>query len=532
MPSVLLRILATIVCALALWPSLAAAEKRVALVIGNSSYENALPLKNPVNDANDISAKLKKLGFDVIVGTDLDQTEMRRAVKEFSYMLEGADTAMFFYAGHAVQVGKTNYLAPIDTDLKQERDLDFETISLDFVHRQMERSAKTNLLFLDACRNNPLTRQLVRASRSQGSGGQGLARLDTSGEGTLIVYATQPDNVALDGDGRNSPFTSALLNHIERPNIEISSLMTDVRREVYEATDEKQLPWTNSSLLGQFFFNPQEVKPVEPVKTEEELERERKLEALAREADDWETVSELNSIDGIKAFLQQYPDGNYTELAKFTLERLEGEKNGTQETATATQPAKTEEVVTEPVETAKKESTTTEEVVTEPAETAKEEPAKTEDESVEVASLDTTEPEKPTRELVRSMQTELNRLGCDAGRPDGIWGRNSRGALTNFARHAEIDLASLEPETDLLDTLKEREGRVCPLVCSARQEEQNGRCVTKSCPAGQQLSSKGTCFTPATAQRNNRTNTRRSTPRTKSTGGGSCFRFNGQLVCG
>lgn len=525
MSSVLLRILTTIICALALWPSLAAAEKRVALVIGNSSYENAAPLKNPVNDATDISEKLKTLGFDVVVGTDLDQTEMRRAVKEFSYKLEGADTAMFFYAGHAVQVGKTNYLAPIDTDLKQERDLDFETISLDFVHRQMERSAKTNLLFLDACRDNPLTRQLVRASRSQGSDGQGLARLDTSGEGTLIVYATQPDNVALDGDGRNSPFTSALLNHIERPNIEISSLMTDVRREVYEKTNEKQLPWTNSSLLGQFFFNPQEVKPVELVKTEEELERERKLEALAREADDWETVSELNSIDGIKAFLQQYPDGNYTELARFTLERLEAEKNGTQETAKTEQPApaETQEIAaaTEPAKI--------EEAAAEPVETAKEEPVKTEDESVEVASLDTTEPEEPTRELVRSMQTELNRLGCDAGRPDGIWGRNSRGALTNFAKHAEIDLASLEPEAGVLDTLKQREGRVCPLVCSARQEEQNGQCVTKSCPAGQQLSSNGNCFTPATAQRNN---TRRSKPRTKSTGGGSCFRFNGQLVCG
>lgn len=526
MPSFFLRALTIVICALALWPSLAAAEKRVALVIGNSDYENAAPLKNPVNDATDVSAKLKELGFDVVVGTDLDQTGMRRAVKEFSYKLEGADTALFFYAGHAVQVGKTNYLAPIDTDLQQERDLDFETISLDFVHRQMERSAKTNLLFLDACRDNPLTRRLVRASRSQGSDGQGLARLDTSGEGTLIVYATQPDNVALDGDGRNSPFTTALLNHIERPNVEISSLMTDVRREVYESTNEQQLPWTNSSLLGQFYFNPQEVQqPTAPQKSDEELERERKLEALAREADDWETVNGLNSIDGIKAFLQQYPDGNYAALAKFTLERLQAEKNGAKK-AGDTQEAKLETKPSAETTPKAEEQKTEDKAPVEPVAEADSE--KPEDKPIETASLEPDEPVKPTRELIRSVQAELNRLGCDAGSPDGIWGRNSRSALTNFAKHAELDLASLEPDADILGKLEDKTDRVCPLVCSARQEEQDGQCVTKSCPAGQQLSSKGNCFTPSTAQR---TTPRRSKPRTQSTGG-SCFRFNGKLVCG
>ena len=211
------------------------AEKRVALVIGNSSYAEAQPLKNPLNDATDIAGALKRLGFDVVLGLDLDYSGMRRTIGKFSGKLNDADVALFYYAGHALQVNGVNYLAPVDTALEQESDLDFETVSLELIQRQMTKNAKTLLVFLDACRDNPLTRRFVRITRSA-STGNGLARPASSPEGEFIAFSTQPGNVALDGDGRNSPFTTALLNNIEKPGIEISSLMTSVRREVYDAT--------------------------------------------------------------------------------------------------------------------------------------------------------------------------------------------------------------------------------------------------------------------------------------------------------
>jgi uncharacterized caspase-like protein len=242
---------------LAYGAGVANASKRVALVIGNSAYENAIPLKNPRNDAEDLAVKLKSLGFEVVSGFDLDSRGMRDKVREFGQQLRGAEVAMFFYAGHALQVNGRNYLAPVNTDIRNESDLDFETIPMDFVQRQMERETKTILLFLDACRDNPLARSLRASSRSTGSV-RGLARETNSSEGTFIAFATQPNNVALDGSGRNSPFTTALLENIDRPGVEISTLMTDVRRQVFELTKEQQIPWINSSLLGRFYFKPEE----------------------------------------------------------------------------------------------------------------------------------------------------------------------------------------------------------------------------------------------------------------------------------
>ncbi|MEM7463651.1 MAG: caspase family protein, partial [Pseudomonadota bacterium] len=183
----------------------AMASKRVALVIGNSAYENASALANPSNDASDMGTALNDLGFEVVIGTDLDNRAMRAKVREFGRLLRGADVAMLFYAGHAMQVGGKNFLAPIDAKLEFESDLDFETIPLSFIQQQMEREAKTILLFLDACRDNPLTRSFKASSRSGGAG-RGLAEEKLSSSGILIAFATNPGNIALDGNDRNSPF--------------------------------------------------------------------------------------------------------------------------------------------------------------------------------------------------------------------------------------------------------------------------------------------------------------------------------------
>jgi uncharacterized caspase-like protein len=235
----------------------AAAQRRVALVIGNSAYVQSTPLPNPANDARDMAAALKQVGFEVILAVDADKRAFDATVRDFARALAKADVALFFYAGHGLQVAGRNYLLPIDARLQGERDLDFDAIGLDFVLRQMEleREGKTNVVFLDACRDNPLARNLARTMGTRSTSiGQGLAQVQT-GVGTFIAYSTQPGNVALDGDGRNSPFTAALARRITEPDRSLTSVMIEVRKDVLSATSGKQVPWDHSALTGEFLFH-------------------------------------------------------------------------------------------------------------------------------------------------------------------------------------------------------------------------------------------------------------------------------------
>ena len=233
------------------------AQKRVALVVGNADYVHAGKLANPKNDATDMAANLKSLGFDVILGTDLDKRGLDGKVREFARALETGDAGVFFYAGHGLQVAGQNYIIPVDAKLESERDLDFGTVRLDFVLHQMElnRDTKTNIVFLDACRDNPLARNLARSMGTRSTSvGHGLAQVD-AGVGTFVAFSTQPGNVALDGSGRNSPFASALTKRIKEPGRNLNAIMIDVRRDVLAATSGKQVPWDHSALTGDFFFD-------------------------------------------------------------------------------------------------------------------------------------------------------------------------------------------------------------------------------------------------------------------------------------
>ena len=217
----------------------AAAAKRVALVIGNSAYVQAPALTNPVNDAADMAKALTEAGFDVVLGLDLDRRAFDDKLRTFARSVDGADIAVLFYAGHGLQVTGHNYLVPVDASLASERDLDFEAVSLDFVLRQMEvgREGKTSIVFLDACRNNPLSRNLARSMGTRSAAvGQGLAEVQT-GVGTFIAYSTQPGNVALDGAGRNSPFTQALAAHVVEAGKNLTAIMIEVRNDVLKATE-------------------------------------------------------------------------------------------------------------------------------------------------------------------------------------------------------------------------------------------------------------------------------------------------------
>jgi uncharacterized caspase-like protein len=235
----------------------AAADKRVALIVGNSAYVNSAALPNPVNDAGDMAKALTEVGFEVVMGLDLDKRAFDGKVRDFARALDKADVAVFFYAGHGLQVSGRNYLIPVDARLQGERDLDFEAVGVDFVLKQMEleRDGKTNVVFLDACRDNPLGRNLARSMGTRSASiGQGLAQVQT-GVGTFISYSTQPGNVALDGAGRNSPFTAALVKGVRQPDRNLTSVMIGVRNDVLTATGGKQVPWDHSALTGDFYFH-------------------------------------------------------------------------------------------------------------------------------------------------------------------------------------------------------------------------------------------------------------------------------------
>ena len=228
---------------------------RVALVIGNGAYANVTPLSNPANDAREMAGALRELGFKVIEGYNLDSTTMRGRIADFGAALPGAGVSLFYYAGHGMQVAGKNYLIPVDAKLERPSSLGVEAIEVGTVLSDMEAEKRINLVFLDACRDNPLSRSLARSFGPSRSTiiGQGLAQLP-AGIGTLITFATSPDTVALDGSGKNSPFTSAMLKYIRTPGLEIRSMLTRVRADVIKATNERQVPWDHSSLTGDFYF--------------------------------------------------------------------------------------------------------------------------------------------------------------------------------------------------------------------------------------------------------------------------------------
>jgi uncharacterized caspase-like protein len=310
----------------------AAAEKRVALIIGNSNYAQVPALPNPVNDANDIASALKRAGFEVILGIDVDKREFDTKVRNFADLLENADAAIFFYAGHGLQVSGRNHLLPVDARVQSERDLDFDAVNLDFVLKQMElgRADKTNIVFLDACRDNPFAGNLARSMGTRSTSiGKGLAQVDT-GVGTFIAYSTQPGNVALDGTGRNSPFTAALAKHVVEPDRNLTSVMIEVRKDVLAATGGKQVPWDHSALTGEFYFQKsaaanarsatgdadanalqQRMRSLEDeVSKKSDAEQTSNIVALAQARERLRQLTEANQADQQKIFDRQYETGS------------------------------------------------------------------------------------------------------------------------------------------------------------------------------------------------------------------------------
>ena len=306
------------------------AEKRVAFVVGNGAYKNVAQLPNPPVDAKAMAGVLRNVGFDVVEGTNLTRDKMTEKLLDFGKRAQGADVAVFFYAGHGIAISGTNYLLPIDADIKSEMDVKLgAAINIDLTLDQTMSDAKVKLVFLDACRDNPFAAKIKSNSATRSVSVQtGLAEMK-SGEGTLIAFATGPGQTALDGqEGTNSPFTRALIAHITQPGIEIQQAMTEVRAQVNEETSKGQLPWGHTNLIGSVYLNPAAPAPAPSAAAPAATGATQAAVASSSPGTDvelefWRSVKESNKPEELNAYLSSYPNGQFKSLALARISALE-----------------------------------------------------------------------------------------------------------------------------------------------------------------------------------------------------------------
>ncbi|MCW8930059.1 MAG: SUMF1/EgtB/PvdO family nonheme iron enzyme [Gammaproteobacteria bacterium] len=307
---------------------------RVALVVGNGDYRSA-PLKNPVNDARDFAAILKKLGFDVMLKTNITLQELDYSIDQFGRQLEKTKgVGLFFYAGHGVQSRGKNYLIPISADLDRETDLKYQSFDAQRVIDEMEYAQnRLNIVILDACRDNPLTRSF-RGSK------KGLAKFDNTPSGLMLAYSTAPGKQAADGHGRNSPYTTELIKAVQKEGLPLEMVFKEVIKNVKSTTRGKQVPWVSSSVDGDFYFsesvasvtnNPTNTQNIKY--TGNTVTSESKIELMF-----WETVNTNPSKEKYRAYLKKYPNGHFVSIAEYEVNKndnslqsnLKNEKRNTQ----------------------------------------------------------------------------------------------------------------------------------------------------------------------------------------------------------
>jgi uncharacterized caspase-like protein len=339
-----LTIILSLIC-MAFTAGAAKADRRVAFVVGNGTYKNVAALPNPPIDAKSMAGVLRNIGFDVVEGTNLTRDKMTERLLEFGKKAQGADVALFFYAGHGIAISGTNYLLPIDADIKSEMDVKLgAAINIDLTLDQTMGDAKVKLVFLDACRDNPFAAKIKSNSATRSVSVQtGLAEMK-SGEGTLIAFATGPGQTALDGqEGTNSPFTRALLANIATPGVEIQQAMTKVRAQVNEETNKGQLPWGHTNLIGTVYLNP----AAAPAAAAAAGPASSAPAAVATtsggsdvELEFWRSIKESNKPEELNAYLTNYPNGQFKSLALARIASLQdGPSTATRNLTTGIDPA-------------------------------------------------------------------------------------------------------------------------------------------------------------------------------------------------
>jgi uncharacterized caspase-like protein len=484
----------------------AQAEKRIALIIGNSAYQNVPRLANPLNDASAMAEKFKDAGFQVVdTRRDLSNIEMRRAIREFTAASATADIAVIYFAGHGFEVGGTNYLIPVDAKLQTDLDVEDEALSLDRLIKATENAKRLRLIILDACRDNPFLKSMRRtiASRQIASG---LASVEPASSDTLIAFAAKAGLTADDGTGKHSPFTIALVNNLFEPGLDIRIALGRVRDEVKRATGNRQEPFTYGSLGGTNVSLVPKAAPKPVVAAPAPAPVENPNADIRR---DYELAAQIGTKEAWDLFLGVYKSGFYAELAKAARAKIIAAEKAEAAAAEASARAEAAEKARATNAAAERAKAEAARAVAEKAEKAKVEAAEraraeaqkaaeaqrtvdaqksAEAQKTQIAALPTDQPD-----ITRALQTELRRVGCHVGAIDGNWSAASQRALEGFNRFAGMKLDAKAATEDALDVVRSKQSRICPLLCERGFRADGERCVAIVCPSGQVLNSSGAC---------------------------------------
>jgi uncharacterized caspase-like protein len=526
----------------------ALAGKRVALVIGNSNYQNVVALTNPANDAAAIAEMFRKAAFDVVDSRrDLKSQEMRRALRDFGDKARGADIAVIYFAGHGLEVDGNNYVVPVDAVLERDADVDDEAVSLNRILLAAEPATQLRLIILDACRDNPFAKKMKRTIASR-SIGRGLVGVEANKPNTFIAFAAKEGSTAADGDGRNSPFSAALLKHLTTPGLDIRKAFGYVRDDVMSATGNQQEPYTTNSLGGNdvTLVPAPAAAPVAGANANLDIRR------------DYELAERVGTREAWDSFVAAHPSGFYSDLAKAQRNKLaaeaaqiaatekaraaaqeqarlaaEGAKASEQAKAAAlSSAAEGERLAAErarlEAEQAKKREEAKIAATAAPAEDKPDAGKSSAVASLPPAAEASRSGASPQQDIPRLLQSELRRVGCKTGEIDGEWNASSRRALSLFNDHAGTKFDAKLASIDALDAVKAKPGRVCPLDCDRGFRAEGDRCVKITCDSDQVLGPNGSCRPRPERAPKAVAHRERHSPAAR---GGRCFVYNGASVC-
>ncbi|UPJ44832.1 caspase family protein [Bradyrhizobium sp. 40] len=549
----------------------ALADKRVALVIGNSAYKNAPRLANPVNDAGLVGSMFRNAGFDTVeIRLDLNASEMRRSLREFAARTRDADIAVIYYAGHGIELDGSNYLVPTDAMLETDGDVLDETIALDRALYAVEPAKQLRLVILDACRDSPFAKTMKRTLASRAIGG-GLAKVEPTSPNTMIAFAAKAGSTASDGDSRNSPFAVALTDHLPKPGLDLRKAFGFVRDDVLKKTGNKQEPYVYGSLGGSDV-------PLVPARPAAAGPQANPQDSVRK---DYELALQAGLREAWEAFLQTYPDGFYANLARVQLKKIAAEEDRTvatekarlaeqekarlaseraqkaeqEKAAAAAKAAEEARIAAEKakqIEQAKAEAAerdrkaaeaaaakslaekrALEKAATDAAAKQAADKQAADAESRKVAALSPPPSSPPSGDLTKSVQSELRRVGCLSAAADGDWNAATQRSLSLFNKYAGTQFDAKLASVDALDALKAKPGRVCPLVCNFGFKADGDQCAKITCRAGYHVGDDNECEKvpekkPVATREDSR---RRDQDRKQTEAAPSTPQASGQMIC-
>ncbi|MDT4740272.1 caspase family protein [Bradyrhizobium sp. WYCCWR 12699] len=502
--------------------SCAQAQHRVALVLGNSAYKSVPRLTNPVNDASLVGDMFKKAGFKFVdIRTDLNAMEMRKALRDFGARAREAEVAVIYYAGHGIELDGINYLIPTDASLETDSDVLDEAVALDRALFAVEPAKQLRLVILDACRDNPFAKSMKRTVAARAIG-RGLAKVEPTSPNTMIAFAAKAGSTASDGDFKNSPFATAIVERLPTPGLDLRKAFGFVRDDVLKNTGFKQEPYVYGSLGGEDIA----LVPTKPSST---LQQANPQDVVRR---DYELALQVGTRAVWTAFLAQYPYGFYASLAQGQLDRIAAEetrvtaaetarlaeqekfrlaadrakKSEQENAAAAAKAAEDARIVAEKSKQIAEAKAAVAEQQRKEAEAAAEKTAaKAEavpkdkqigsgtEQNVAALAPATNEPAHTPKEINKLVLTELRRVGCITAPSDDDWNGAAHRAVSKFNKLAGTKFEVRSASIDLLDAIKAKQERVCPLVCESGFEPIDDRCVKRTCDDGQTLNERGSC---------------------------------------